>query len=354
LQAHAYFLHRGESLTPESAARLQAMAELHELGSGFDVANRDLEIRGAGSLLGTEQSGLAARVGFDLYMRMLKKSVRQLRRLDLPTVTRTNMILPKGEGSIEGSNGEGYTFAIANEYIVDSEAKVRQEGAARLAENTEKLVELTEHWKDTYGPLPSELQAHLKTLHLHVCTRLLGIDLAGLVKNAETGDKDCILRAPGIRARHWARICASLPRKTGPKGLDIVFPARFNPSEEEIRLLGGTKIKWDEINQSEQSNSEDWDSYDEEQVEALKVVSSSMNLVTMDDIDIEEFPHFIIRDLGSVKYGARISAILKVLLPVAKVVTKNQAEDKERVKIASELRAKREAMKKKKKPPTIF
>lgn len=73
LQGYAYLLHREDSVTEQAVMRLQAIGELHELGSGFDVANRDLEIRGAGSLLGTEQSGMAARVGFDLYMRMLKK-----------------------------------------------------------------------------------------------------------------------------------------------------------------------------------------------------------------------------------------------------------------------------------------
>ena len=56
VQGYAYFLHKVDAITEQSAMRLQAMADLHELGSGFDVANRDLEIRGAGSLLGTEQS----------------------------------------------------------------------------------------------------------------------------------------------------------------------------------------------------------------------------------------------------------------------------------------------------------
>ena len=82
--------------------RLQLVVELCELGSGFDVANRDLEIRGAGSLLVTEQqSGMAAKVGFDHFMRMLKNSIRQLRGLDLPVLPRTNVLLPNGEGSIE-------------------------------------------------------------------------------------------------------------------------------------------------------------------------------------------------------------------------------------------------------------
>merc|ERR1712159_208050 len=101
LQGYAYFLHREESITEQAVMRLQAIGELNELGSGFDVANRDLEIRGAGSLLGTEQSGMAAKVGFDLYMRMLKKSIRQLRGLDLPLVPRSNVLLPKGQGSME-------------------------------------------------------------------------------------------------------------------------------------------------------------------------------------------------------------------------------------------------------------
>lgn len=160
LQAYAYFLHREEAVTEQAAMRLQAMGELHELGSGFDVANRDLEIRGAGSLLGTEQSGMAAKVGFDLYMRMLKKSIRKLRGLDLPLVPRTNVLLPNGEGSIEvaGPGGVSHAFMIPKSYIPDDYERHKQETAARLAESTTQLVELTNSWKKAYGPLPSSLQ----------------------------------------------------------------------------------------------------------------------------------------------------------------------------------------------------
>ena len=87
----------------------------------------------------------------------VKKAIRQLRRLDLPTVPRTNVILPYGEGSLEGKKGSS-TFAIPKDYIIDEEERLRQEGAARLAENTEKLVSLTQTWKDSYGPLPAKLQ----------------------------------------------------------------------------------------------------------------------------------------------------------------------------------------------------
>ena len=167
LQAYAYFFHKNDFITEQSAQRLRAMADLHELGSGFDVANRDLEIRGAGSLLGTEQSGMAARVGFDLYMRMLKKSMRQLRGLDLPVVPRSNVLLPGREGCIEwvanspGVNGDsssGTSYLIPESYITNSRERSSEESLARLAESTQRLVEITNTWRDKFGPIPAELQ----------------------------------------------------------------------------------------------------------------------------------------------------------------------------------------------------
>lgn len=349
-QAFAYFLHKEEFMSEQGAARLQAMADLHQLGSGFDVANRDLEIRGAGSLLGTEQSGMAARVGFDLYMRMLKKSIRQLRRLDLPTVPRTNIILPYGEGSIEGKGA----FAMPVGYVKDPEERLRQEGSARLAESTAKLVELTQLWKDEYGPLPPRLQGRLKKLHLHACTRQFGIDLVGIITSTTDTDgknmKECVLRAPGLRSRHWARICAALPKQTPPKGLNAVFPARFSSSGTEEVIVGGSKVDWERIiAEDEEDNDDDWDSIDREEVDAMKIITSAMNVEEIDEVDMEKYPRFVIPDFGSVKKGARVGAILKLLLPVVKVVAKNQDEDKEKAKMAVDLRDKREQMKKKRK-----
>jgi len=91
---------------------------------------------------------------------MLKKSIRQLRRLDLPTVPRTNVILPYGEGSLEGKKGTS-TFSIPKEFIKDDEERLKQEGAARLSESTDKLVELTQKWKESYGALPQKLQVNV-------------------------------------------------------------------------------------------------------------------------------------------------------------------------------------------------
>merc|ERR1711937_886902 len=91
------------------------------------------------------------------------------------------------------------------------------------------LVELTNKWKDDYGPLPASLQTKLKTMHLHACTRRLGIDLIGLVENEE-GELDCVMRSTGLRPRHWGKILSLMPKRVAPKGLDVMFPARFTIS----------------------------------------------------------------------------------------------------------------------------
>mmetsp|Transcript_17358 Transcript_17358/g.32903 ORF Transcript_17358/g.32903 Transcript_17358/m.32903 type:complete len:1102 (-) Transcript_17358:23-3328(-) len=352
LQGYAYFMHKDDAITEQSAMRLQAMADLHELGSGFDVANRDLEIRGAGSLLGTEQSGMAAKVGFDLYMRMLKKSIRQLRGLDLPMVPRTNVLLPGEEGSLEiTDDGDGdatHAFKIPIKYIPDEKERIRQEGVARLAESTEQLVDMTNEWKDKYGPLPLRLQSKMKTLHLHACTRTLGIDLVGLVRNVD-GTKDCVLRSPGLRPRHWAYISQQLPRKIPTKGIDVIFPSRLARTEEDIVMEGGIPIDFSILEPKHEDEDEEWDALDEEEVEAMKEISSSMFVKSLDEVELEEYPRFVVRNMGSVKKGSRVDALLKVLLPAARVVHAKQSSDKEKAKVAAELREKRESIKKQKK-----
>ena len=335
-QAYAYFLHNEESVTEEAFMRLQAIGELHELGSGFDVANRDLEIRGAGSLLGTEQSGMAAKVGFDLYMRMLKKSIRQLRGLDVPFIPRTNfLMLPKGT-SVE-------LFTMPEDYIEDDTDRGQEETKARLAESTAALVDLTNKWKEKYGAIPNEVQFQLKTMHLHACTRRLGIDVVGLVQNEETGNLDCVLRSPGLRPRHWAKIVSLLPKGVAPKGLNACFPPRFTASGEEEEAIGGKKINLKALLMDESISGDidedDWDAVDEEEVEAMKQISSALNIKNMDETDFEQYPHLIVRNFGKVDAKA-IDKLLKVLLPVSKVVYEQQEEDKEKAKVAADLREK--------------
>ncbi|MFM6356967.1 MAG: transcription-repair coupling factor, partial [Planktothrix sp.] len=112
VQAHAWLLYpaKGE-LTETARERLKAIQEFTQLGSGYQLATRDLEIRGAGNLLGAEQSGQMEAIGFDLYMEMLQEALREIQGQEIPQVEDTQIDLK-------------LTAFIPNDYISDSEQKM--------------------------------------------------------------------------------------------------------------------------------------------------------------------------------------------------------------------------------------
>src|SRR5205814_9599019 len=93
--AYAYMLVDSErSVTPQATRRLKAIEEFAELGAGFKIAMRGLEIRGAGNILGTQQSGHIAAVGYELYCQLLENAVKQFKNQPLRTPLEVNIDLP--------------------------------------------------------------------------------------------------------------------------------------------------------------------------------------------------------------------------------------------------------------------
>jgi transcription-repair coupling factor (superfamily II helicase) len=140
--AHAYlFYPDAVELTPEARARLATLADHTELGAGFAIAMRDLEIRGAGDLLGAEQSGHVAALGFELYVEMLHEVVAELsgaRRLAARPVrvdARVDAYVPAG-------------------YIASEALKIDLHRRLALVEDEDELRELEQATVDRYGPLP--------------------------------------------------------------------------------------------------------------------------------------------------------------------------------------------------------
>jgi transcription-repair coupling factor (superfamily II helicase) len=149
-RAYAYLLYdSAAALTPEAAQRLAALSDHTELGAGFRIAMRDLELRGAGNLLGDEQSGHVAALGFELYMQMLDEAVRQAEARD---------------GSAEQETLEPVRLDVdvdayvPADYIPYEQAKIevhrRIAGALEIAE----LQLLQEDLQDRFGPTPQPLQ----------------------------------------------------------------------------------------------------------------------------------------------------------------------------------------------------
>ncbi|MFH1006903.1 MAG: transcription-repair coupling factor [Candidatus Latescibacterota bacterium] len=163
LSAFAYLIiPPWKSLNQTARKRLRAMEEFTHLGSGFKVALRDLEIRGAGNMLGTEQHGFVLGVGFDLYCRLLEEAVRELKGQAQESAVPD----PKMDISISAY--------IPGAYI--SEESQRVTCYQRLAE-AKKLVDVWEiaaEMKDRYGTLPDEVRALLAVAYVKQSARSLG------------------------------------------------------------------------------------------------------------------------------------------------------------------------------------
>jgi transcription-repair coupling factor (superfamily II helicase) len=150
-RAYAYLLYdSAAALTPEAAQRLSALSDYTELGAGFKVAMRDLEIRGAGNLLGDEQSGHVAALGFELYMQMLDEAVREMgpahpaegEQGELPEPVRLDV------------NVNAY---IPPDYVPYEQAKIDIHRRVASALEVAEVERLREELEDRFGPVPEPL-----------------------------------------------------------------------------------------------------------------------------------------------------------------------------------------------------
>src|SRR5213079_2229670 len=162
--AHAYlFYPDSRELTAEARARLATLADHTELGAGFQIAMRDLEIRGAGDLLGAEQSGHVAALGFELYVEMLHELVAELsgqRRLAARPVRVDARV-------------DAYVPAT---YIASEALKIDLHRRLALAETDDELRELRAAVEDRYGPLPEPVENLFAIQEAKVKVARLGAD----------------------------------------------------------------------------------------------------------------------------------------------------------------------------------
>ena len=162
-RAFAYLLvPKGKRLTKKSRMRLRAIEEFADLGSGFHVAMRDMEIRGAGNLLGAQQHGFISAVGFDLYCRLLEEAMREIRG---------EVADPEIEPEIEIS----VTAYIADDYVPDGDQKMEFYQRLAAARRIVDLLAIREEMVDRFGRPPVQTQALLHLLEIKVMARQLGL-----------------------------------------------------------------------------------------------------------------------------------------------------------------------------------
>jgi transcription-repair coupling factor (superfamily II helicase) len=171
-QAYAYlFLHRHAALVGTAGRRLTAIRQYNQLGAGFRIAMRDLELRGAGNILGAAQSGHVANVGFDLYCQLLRRSVAKLRgdagaavercELRLDFIDHTQAIL--GVEEVRGGDGDValLTATLPSDWIPETRLRLEAFRRIALALDVAELAELRSSLRDRYGRLPPEAEAML-------------------------------------------------------------------------------------------------------------------------------------------------------------------------------------------------
>ena len=175
-RAYAYLFHpRDKVLTEEAYERLRTSGESTDLGSGFKIAMRDLEIRGAGNLLGESQSGHIAAVGYDLYCQMVTEAVSEMKGEPAPR--------PPTEIKLDVPT-DAYLPA---DYVAKEE--LRLEAYRRLAGVTSEaeVDDIRVEWEDRYGPLPEPAAALLQVGHLRAECHRLGINDIQIAGSASSG-----------------------------------------------------------------------------------------------------------------------------------------------------------------------
>jgi transcription-repair coupling factor (superfamily II helicase) len=229
-QAYAYILvPRHMQLVQTARKRISAIKQYSSLGSGFKIAMRDLEIRGAGNILGAEQSGHITAIGFDLYCQLLKESVARLKgekpkrrpqvtlKLDFLFSARGSG-LPATTGLRDGVQNRGREAAptrqeantlarIPSDYITDTRLRIQ---AYRRIASTGELADvetLRRELRDRYGPVPREVKLLLQCAEVKILAGHANVD------TVETRDDKIMLSQRGV----LFQLAGKFPRLTAPK-----------------------------------------------------------------------------------------------------------------------------------------
>jgi transcription-repair coupling factor (superfamily II helicase) len=245
MRAYAYFFrHRKLPPTLEGQQRLEVIAENTQLGAGYSIAMRDLEIRGAGELLGTRQHGHIQSIGFHLYTRMLADAVRRIRaargdKADLDARLKDKFVDFALPMSMPVSVDLPLTVGIPVEYIQDQELRLRLYRRIADMRNESEIDILGVEFQDRFGPIPEELQ----NLLLQMRMKLLA-ERAGLVSiSMENGQ--ILLRYPApLKAAKKERLRDLGPEIRGGKNAYwLTFGERPGWPERLLKVLESLSTK---------------------------------------------------------------------------------------------------------------
>ena len=193
-RAYAYlFTPEGRVLTEEAYERLKTIGEATELGSGFKIAMRDLEIRGAGNMLGTGQSGHIAAVGYDLYCQLVTEAVAELKGETPPEPVEINIDLP-------------VAAAIPADYMPKEELRLEAYRRVAAAQLPEEVDDVAAEWADRYGPVPDIARTLLDAARLRCECLRTGVREVTVAKGPGFGGPKWVARLSPVELRASRRV----------------------------------------------------------------------------------------------------------------------------------------------------
>jgi transcription-repair coupling factor (superfamily II helicase) len=222
-RAYAYLLYRPDkALSEEAQERLEAIQEATELGAGLKVAMRDMEIRGAGNILGAEQSGHIAAIGYELYIRLLGQAVDEIRNgRPVEEHGPVNLDLP-------------LTALIPADYIPDTELRLATYRRVAAVDDARGLVDIREEMEDRFGPIPEEVERLLALISLR--HRALALGIESLVER----EREIVIRpvhTAGLERR--LRSALGVAVKVTPNSIRLRLPDLDVPWQRAIDIVLG-------------------------------------------------------------------------------------------------------------------
>jgi transcription-repair coupling factor (superfamily II helicase) len=224
-RAYAYLLHPPDRVLSEEAyERLKTIGEFTDLGSGFKIAMRDLEIRGAGNLLGASQSGHIAAVGFDLYCQMVTEAVGELKGDPVPQPVDVTIDLPVDAN-------------LPREYVARDD--VRMEAYRRLAAVTtiRDVDDIRDEWEDRYGPPPPSAVALLDGARLRAVAVRLGIRSITVQRNTARIIGLSLKGSQKVRLRRLAPKAVAKDATSSTGDGEVVIPLSVKVHEVAAALV---------------------------------------------------------------------------------------------------------------------
>jgi transcription-repair coupling factor (superfamily II helicase) len=182
VRAYAYLLHEPDALLNEDARkRLETIKEASELGAGFRIAMRDLEIRGGGDVLGTRQHGHISAVGFDLYCRLLARAVEDVKEAERQTTRESGRSRPSPSAVLPEATGPTIGLPLdallPDDYVPEEDLRLgiyrRMAGVTTI----EEIERMRRELQDRFGTLPEQAENLLYLLRLKVLATAAGVQV---------------------------------------------------------------------------------------------------------------------------------------------------------------------------------